>query len=314
LGAGVTVAVLDTGVDRNHIDLNGDVIAESCFCVNADGAGCCPDGSIIQLGTGAARDDNGHGTLLTGIITSEGKFTPRGIAPLAKIVSVKVLDRNGEANRISQVVAALDWILTFRQDVQVVNMSLGTQALWGGNCGGANAVTIAFRDGINALRERGVAVFASSGNEGSSGAMSVPACVLNAISVGAVYDDDVGTQQVAGCRTRTGRDVVACFSNASDTLDLLAPGAPIRSAWPGNATATGSGTSAAAAIAAGAAALLLSANPRLDPAAIEDALKQTGVPTADPRNGLVYPRIDVLGAVQFVAPFNVSSHSSAEPQ
>ncbi len=302
LGQGVTVAVLDTGVERDHIDLSDDIVAEHCFCRNENGTGCCPNGGTSQSGTGAATDDNGHGTHVTGIITSAGRFTPRGIAPAAKIVSIKVIDRHGDFEASAQVVSGLDWILSTRDDVDVVNMSLGTFARFGGNCGGATAFTRAYRDAIDTLRSRGIPVFASSGNDASSDQMDAPGCVLNAISVGAVFDADLGSVDAAGCRTQSGPDVIACFSNASPALDILAPGAPVRSAWLNDGTKTFYGTSQATAIASGAAALLLSANPALRAKAIEDLLKATGVPTGDPRNGSVYPRIDVWAAIQAVAP------------
>ncbi len=300
-GQGVTVAVLDSGIARDHADLRDDNIAEHCFCRNANGTGCCPNGSTSQSGTGAAKDDSGHGTHVTGIITSAGLNAPRGIAPNAKIVSVKVLDHNGRFNASAQVVSGLDWIISSRPEVQVVNLSLVTDARFGGNCGGTTAYTRAFRDAINTLRARGVPVFAASGNDQSSKDMGAPGCVRDTISVGAVFDSDVGLVNVLGCKTKTGADVIACFSNASPTLDILAPGAPVRSAWLKNGSKTYYGTSQATAVASGAAALMLSVNPGLTAVEIENVLEQTGVPTADPRNGRVYPRIDVFNAVEEVS-------------
>ncbi|NIT14130.1 MAG: S8 family serine peptidase, partial [Candidatus Dadabacteria bacterium] len=91
-GQGVTVAVLDTGIDTNGIDLEDDIVAQRCFCENEDGSGCCPNGNTSQSGDGSAEDGNGHGTNISGIITSDGIIAPDGIAPDAKIVAVKVLD------------------------------------------------------------------------------------------------------------------------------------------------------------------------------------------------------------------------------
>src|SRR5262249_46425776 len=90
-GRGVVVAVLDPGVDTHHPDIRDSLIVEQCFCASPSGAGCCPNGSTQQSGPGAAEDDNGHGTNVTGIITSDGRVAPPGIAPDAQIVAVKVL-------------------------------------------------------------------------------------------------------------------------------------------------------------------------------------------------------------------------------
>ena len=110
-GQGVQVATIDTGVDRDHVDLLGAVIAEQCFCVGDSGpSGCCPDGSETQSGTDAAIDDHGHGTRVAGIVTSDGNAAPLGAAPAAEIVAIKVLDSAGSGYS-SDTIAALDWIL-----------------------------------------------------------------------------------------------------------------------------------------------------------------------------------------------------------
>ncbi|MFQ5668344.1 MAG: S8 family serine peptidase, partial [Candidatus Binatia bacterium] len=77
LGQGVTVAVLDAGVDTAHPDLAGSIVAEHCICTG----GCCPDGSGEQAGPGSAFTDFVHGIHVTGIIVSKGLVAPAGIAP-----------------------------------------------------------------------------------------------------------------------------------------------------------------------------------------------------------------------------------------
>ena len=94
-GAGVTVAVFDTGIDSDHPDLQDDIVAQQCFCANADGSGCCPGGRTEASGPGGAEDEQGHGTHVAGIITSGGRVAPRGMAPDADIVAVRVLDLVG---------------------------------------------------------------------------------------------------------------------------------------------------------------------------------------------------------------------------
>jgi subtilisin family serine protease len=209
-GNGVTIAVLDSGIDSDHPDLSDALVGEQCFC----SAACCPNGSWTQNGAGAAEDDNGHGTHVTGIITGNGQVAPVAVAPGTNIVAIKVLDANNIFCCSSDIVAGLDYILADRPDVKVVNMSLGTFATFAGNCDNDTAFTMSFARAINALTSNGVSVFAASHNFGLPNEMSAPACVANTISMGAVNDDDN----------------VADFSNSGPTLDLLAPGVAARGA------------------------------------------------------------------------------------
>ncbi|MFP8877993.1 MAG: S8 family serine peptidase, partial [Myxococcota bacterium] len=84
-GLGVTVAVLDTGADLSHPDLQDSLVGQRCFCTL-----CCPNGESSQEGEGIAWDDNNHGSHTTGIITSNGGVSPPGGAPDASILAVKV--------------------------------------------------------------------------------------------------------------------------------------------------------------------------------------------------------------------------------
>jgi subtilisin family serine protease len=277
-GNGVTIAVLDSGIDRDHPDLSDALIDEKCFC-SGEG-GCCPNGLPTQSGAGAAEDDHGHGTNVTGIIRGRGQVAPVAVAPRTNIVAVKVLDANNGFCCSSDVIAGLDYILAKRPEVKIINMSLGTFATFAGDCDNATAFTMLFASAINALASNGVSVFASSGNSGLPNQMTAPACVANTISVGAV--DEV--------------DNVAFFSNSGPTLDLIAPGVRVTAAGIGGGTSTFTGTSMASPTAAGTAALLLEAFPGLSPADILSALKGTGVMRFDPKNGLSHPRIEAKAA------------------
>lgn len=274
-GDGVTVAVIDTGVDLLHPDLAGAVVAEECFCTG----GCCAGGGTRLSGPGAAFDDAGHGTHVAGIVTSDGIVAPPGVAPGSEIVAIRALDATGFCC-ISDIAAALDWIITHRPDVRVVNMSLATFARVEGDCG-THPVFQPLAAAIDTLTANGVSVVAASGNDNDSTRLPAPACVANTVAVGAVYD----------------HDEVAWFPNSGSLLDLLAPGVDVLSTLAGGGVFSSNGTSMASPHVAGAAALLHQAHPAMSAGEILDALAGTGVPIPDARNGLVRPRIDVEAAL-----------------
>jgi subtilisin family serine protease len=182
-------------------------------------------------------------------------------------------------------------------EARVVNFSLGFETLFTGPCDNQASFATAFAQAIGALKSRGAMVFASSLNTGSATQIGLPACVSSAVAVGAVYDGNVGTISFGCTDSTTARDQITCFSNSNDQVDLLAPGATISSTGLGGGIATFLGTSQAAPHAAATAALLLQAKPGLSPDQILNALKATGVVVADPRNGLSFPRIDALAAL-----------------
>lgn len=294
-GRGITVAVLDTGIDPTP-DFAGRIVEQQCFCDNLDGSGCCPNGDAVQSGAGAARDDNGHGTHVSGIVAGNGATAPAGIAPGARIVAVKVLDFDRRFRSFAQIHRALAWIAN-RPDVKVINMSFGSWSVYApGECE-ANAIAIGMQDVIDELRHRGVSIVASSGNQSSLVGTTLPACMTDILGVGATYDAAGGLQ--SSCEsTLTDRDEVACFTNSSDAIDLLAPGAVITAAARGGGFATMSGTSMAAPHVAGALALMQQVSGGLlMPTQAETILKTTGRSIVDYRNGLAFSRIDVAAAV-----------------
>lgn len=300
-GKGVTVAVIDTGVDTANADLADDIVAQGCFIIRAGGAGGCSNGSARQIGQGAAQDETGHGTRVASIITGKGgASTAKGIAPDAKIVAAKIFDSDGTGSSES-ILSALDWIINDRPEVRIVNMSLGGSERFAQACDRERAYAIADASALGALRARGVITFAASGNVGISTGIEEPACIAGVVSVGAVYDAAVGRQSYNACTDETtAADSVACFSNAAPILDLLAPGARITTAALGGGSVTGAGTSFATPHAAGVAALLLQARPDLTPAQVESTLKTTGVPILDPRTMRTFPRVDAVSALDAV--------------
>jgi subtilisin family serine protease len=299
-GAGRKIALIDSGIRRDHQSFSGRIVGEACFC----STNCCPNGQSTQFGAGAGADDHGHGTNVAGISAGGSGVVgvPAGAAPLASLVVVKVLNQNNEFCCSSDIVAAMDWVRTNHPDSAVANMSLGTSARFAGNCDSATAFTQALATAVNNLRSTGTLATVSSGNNGTSIDMSAPACVAQAVSVGAVYKANVGQQTfgVVCTDATTAADRVTCFSNLSTTTDLLAPGAPITAAGFTSATATStlSGTSMAAPTVAGCIALLKEAVPAATPATIQAAL--IAAPTRLLRAPMVqdYPRLDCLDALQ----------------
>jgi len=138
-GQGVTVAVLDTGIDIDHPDFSGRIIAQHCFTDNdcQDYAG---DLSLADE-SGYADDLNGHGTNVAGIIGSNGiTYTEtKGFAPAANLVALRVLDRYG-SGWTSDWEAGLEWLYNTRgsTSLDIINMSLGTDVLYSGNRRGGN--------------------------------------------------------------------------------------------------------------------------------------------------------------------------------
>jgi subtilisin family serine protease len=288
-GAGVTVAVLDTGIDTDHPDLADDIAYEVCFSVLAT----CPGGGTTATGGGAAEDANGHGTNVSGVVTSNGNVAPRGIAPDATIVAYRVLESNGSGS-YADIIAALDDILMNHPEVDVINMSLSDS----GSYGACDALDPVGAAAVNDLRAAGTITFAASGNNGYTAGISWPACLTNVVSTGAVWDATLPTITHGGCtQTPAPVDAVTCFSNSSVELDLLAPGAFITAPGLGGGVSTYGGTSQASPTAAAVAALVWQSNPSLVPATIETILETTGAPITDNRNSLVRPRVDAQAAV-----------------
>lgn len=283
-GRGTTIAVLDTGIDTDHSDFAGRLVAERCFCDNLDGTGCCPGGAIERSGPGAAEDDHGHGTHVTGIAAGGGAVASQGVASGARIVSVKVMDAQNRFRSFTQIYLALEWIADSRLDVDVINMSLGTFARFTEEECAASAIAIGLEPVIERLRARGVLIAACTGNDGEVDRMWFPACQQKVLAVGATFDS---------------ADTVAGFTNGGPSMDLLAPGVSITASARGGGSATLSGTSMATPHVAGLIALLKQAGGRaLASEVIRDVLAQTGKPVIDTRNQRMTPRINALAAVE----------------
>jgi subtilisin family serine protease len=283
-GAGVVVAVLDTGVDTDHPLLAGSIVHQECYLTLP---AICPGGPNV------AEDGNSHGTHVSGIITSNGP--PVGIAPDAGILAIKVLDNSGNG-QFSDILFAYDHIETSHPEVDIINMSISDGgSYFTGTCdSGLPALTTSIAD----TRAMGMTTFAAAGNNGSKHGIGYPACVTGVVSVGATYDANVGSASYSACSDpTTAVDQITCFSQSEPSLDLLAPGAYVESSVVGGGTANFVGTTMASPAAAAVAALLEQDEPGLTPDQVEARLTSTGVEITDPANGVSSCRVDALAAV-----------------
>lgn len=236
-GAGVRVYVVDTGVASSNSEISGRV---------AGGVDITGDGN-------GTEDCNGHGTHVSGTIAG----TTYGVAKSAVIVPVRVLNCSGQEARNSAIIEGLSWIAADHQAGQpaVVNMSLVMNA--------SDSIDSAVRQVIS----DGVVIVAASGNSGDSLSGSGNACLYSPARV----------QEVITVNASSNVDDDATFSNYGSCTDLYAPGVGIVSGWIGAPTATNtrSGTSMAAPHVAGAAARILSMNPAMTPAQVQEFIRST---------------------------------------
>jgi subtilisin family serine protease len=295
-GTGWSIAVLDTGVDKNHPFLAGKVVSEACYGTNSAAASSsCPGGEdTTQVDSGVPCADYvhgcDHGTHIAGIAAGHhGSLS--GVARDASIIAVKVFSNIFDEDFCfpvgppcagafdSDILAGLDRVYELQTefDIAAVNLSLGG----GDYAGSCDADEPAYKTAIDLLRSVGIATVISSGNTGSKSTMEAPACISSAVAVGA--------------STKT--NLFAAFTSRSPLLKLLAPGTNIYSSVPGGGYATFSGTSMAAPHVAGAWAVLKSRMPTASVTDVETALTSTGLPIADAANARTWPRIRVGAAV-----------------
>ncbi len=293
-GNGIGVAIVDSGIDWTHPELP----AGTKVVAHADYTG-------TQSGDTTGFDDQGHGTAVAGIIGG----LQGGMAPKATLWALKVLDSQGSGD-FSNSVRALDDVYANRDQfggIRVVNMSLGGGGPFNNQCDGQMpAMDAALGKVVNA----GIAVFISSGNEGCTNGISFPACLSDAIAVGAVYDAPLGSVAFGeggctpgGCSDQsTAADMITCYSSSGAPLDILAPShCSTTTKLGGGYESCFGGTSAASPYAAGVAAQLLSLRPQTTVAQLKTALTSTGRPITDTRNGITRPRIDAVQASQYLA-------------
>ncbi|WP_433826373.1 S8 family peptidase [Actinoplanes sp. CA-015351] len=264
-GAGVTVAVIDTGVDANHPDLAANVLSGYDAIANT---------------AGKSTDANGHGTHVAGTIAAVtgNNVGISAIAPDVKILPVKVLDAKG-SGYMSDTAEGIIWAAD--NGAQVINMSLGS-----------SAKVAAVTNAISYARSRGVTVVAAAGNSRASGSpTNYPAADEGVIGVAATDSaDKVASYSNAGSYV----DVAAPGSAILSTYPTAL----------GNAYMNMNGTSMASPHVAAAAALLKAYNSALTPDQIQAALEKSAVDlgTAGKDTDFGYGRIDAAAALAAVTP------------
>ncbi|WP_225320960.1 S8 family peptidase [Streptomyces luteolifulvus] len=253
------VAVIDTGIDPNHPDLN---------VYRAGGKNCLS--SFLP-----PRDLNGHGTHVAGTIGALDNNTGVvGVAPGVRLWPVQVLGPTGSGTT-SSVVCGIDYVTQHADEIDVVNMSLGGSGSDDRNCGLSNG-DVMHRAICNSVRA-GVTYAVAAGNSHADAGGTVPAAYDEVITVSALADFDgkPGRQGRATCYDDQD-DTFADFSNYGPDVDLIAPGVCILSTYFANRYATMSGTSMATPHVAGGAALYLATHPTASPAAVKAALQAAG--------------------------------------
>lgn len=257
-GENVTVAVLDTGVDTSHpdIDLAEDGWAEF-------------DASGERLNTDP-RDPSGHGTHVTSVAAggnASGRYL--GVAPEVALLHGKVLDDGGT---FAQIIAGIEWAL--KRDADVVSMSFGIPA------NDDSVYEEAFIEPIRTASEAGTVVVTSSGNTGQ-GATGSPGNVYDAVAVGAVNDDgevpSFSSGETVVTNAAWGEDAPESWPATFIVPDVTAPGTDVVGASPGGGYTAVSGTSTAAPYASGTVALMLSANGDLSRAEAKSTLRRSAV-------------------------------------
>jgi subtilisin len=244
----VDVAVVDTGVDLDHPDLN--VFRNVNMITSANG-----------------DDDNGHGTHVAGTIGAkdDGKGVV-GVAPGARIWAVKVLDSQG-SGLMSDIIAGVDYVAQHADEIEVANLSLGCQC-----------TSSALDNALNNAVKAGVTVVVAAGNNAKDSSNFSPAKNPNVITVSAVADfnGQGGGGAASTCRSDVD-DSFANFSNYGVPVDIAAPGVCITSTYTGGGTSIMSGTSMASPHVAGAAALWMAGHGRQSPASVKSALLSAAI-------------------------------------
>lgn len=300
-GKDVTVALIDTGVSARP-DLAGRIVSD----IPDPTANGRTDVCANFAGDGTCDDRYGHGTFLAGLIAGNGAASAgmfRGVAPDARIVSVKVAGYDGSSD-VSKVLAAIQYVVSFRQQlgIDVLNLSLGTNS--------KQSYTVdPLNHAVEQAWQAGITVVVAAGNLGPApGTISKPGDDPFVITAGSVDDRETPARDDDRIPNFSARGpVVDSVAGTYTKPDIVAPGARLVSlrASAGNYVDTfvgggvdathrrGSGTSMSAAVVSGIVALVLDANETWSPNRVKHALTSTAS-----RTGLAAPTAVGAGLVQ----------------
>lgn len=316
-GAGLSVAIVDTGIDYMHPMLGGAAFPNTKVIGGYDFGDDDAD----------PMDCNGHGTRCAGLAAGSlgivGNYIG-GMAYNAKIYGLKIVSNCAGSAASSDMTAAWDWCVTHKNDdpnnpIMVISTSFGGGRYFE-NCDSANPSRTA---AANAAVAAGITLTCSSGNSGYCDSTGAPSCISSVIAVGAVYDANLG--QMSHCVSASScaasiestscssgwivnvpsaqAGAVIAYSNAASFLGVLAPSNnATTTSLAGAYTQTFNGTSAACPYAAGAIACLQQAaltelGAYLTPAQVRAKLDQTGTPTLDSKVAITKPRVNLGNAV-----------------
>jgi hypothetical protein len=312
-GAGMAIAICDTGIDTSHPMMGGG--GSPIFNTKVIGGYDTGDDDTDPRPNGEP-----HGTACAGIAAGDlgavGDYIG-GVAHNAKLYAVKISYGSGGSAYTSDMIEGWEWIITHQYDdpanpIMIISTSFGG-GYYTSICDSAvPAMTTVAANAVAA----GMTLFVSSGNDGYTAATGWPACISHVNSVGAVYDADVGPKFWAPCSDPvTAADQVTCYSNSASFLTLFAPSNDAYTAdivgssgySGGDYISSFGGTSAACPYAAGAAAVLQSAaeaitGAYLSPADVRALLTGTGDLVMDPKVPVVIkPRINLQAAVDQIS-------------
>lgn len=280
----VVVAVIDTGIDYTHPDLQPNVwAAPNTFSNVENGVTIACDPGIHGLNvinrTCDPMDDNGHGTHVSGTIGAAGNnaLGVVGVNWNVQLIGCKFLDANG-AGQDSDAITCLDYVASLK--AQGVNI-VATNNSWGGE-----PYSQALTDAIQAQQQAGILFVTAAGNDFGDN------------DTNPTYPANIDLSNVLSVAATTNTDALAVFSNVGHhTVHLGAPGQQILSTLPGNTYGVDSGTSMATPHVTGAAALLAAQNSSLDWRAIKNLLMAGGSSRSSLNQTISGNRLNIFGAM-----------------
>ncbi|NKI35361.1 S8/S53 family peptidase [Wenzhouxiangella sp. XN79A] len=292
-GSGVTLAVIDTGLDVSHPDISGSVsTTRRCFC---SPLGCCSSPADVV-------DAVGHGTQVAGTIVANN-----GAAQGATILPIKITTSTGIAF-ISDFLTALDAIDAFPGwGVDVVNASVAwregglTGEYFLGECSNEKAWS-AVASRVASLQSKGIAVVAGAGNDCTYDREGAPACLANVLSATAHLD--VAGSANSSCSSSQTTDEIVEYASHNANTDIVAAGSFITTSTAGGGYGTFEGTSFASPITAACVSVLREDKPAATVNEIFDAIRGgtfSRIPSHTPaQNSQLYPQLDCLAALEWL--------------